>query len=85
MGVWQGVAIDSLKFHPGLPCPALVRPAGEPARNGLMAVLGMARPLNGWLEVVFYPFGHPVAYVYAERRKCVAVAVGSVGWRELAG
>jgi hypothetical protein len=28
MGVWQGVAMDSLKFHPGPPCPTLLRPAG---------------------------------------------------------
>jgi hypothetical protein len=27
MGVWQGVAMDSLKFHPGLPCPTLLCPA----------------------------------------------------------
>jgi hypothetical protein len=25
-GVWQGVAIDSLKFHPG---PTFIRPAGR--------------------------------------------------------
>jgi hypothetical protein len=30
MGVWEGVAMDSLKFHLGLPCPTLVRPAGWP-------------------------------------------------------
>jgi hypothetical protein len=30
MGVWQGVAMDYLKFHPGLPCPSLQRPAGRP-------------------------------------------------------
>jgi hypothetical protein len=30
MGVWQGVAMDSLKFHPGPPCPTLLRPAGGP-------------------------------------------------------
>jgi hypothetical protein len=28
MGVRQGVAMDSLKFHPGLPCPTLLRLAG---------------------------------------------------------
>jgi hypothetical protein len=27
MGVWQGVAMDSLKFHPGPPYPTLLRPA----------------------------------------------------------
>jgi hypothetical protein len=30
MGVWQGVAMDSPKFHPGPPCPTLLRPAGGP-------------------------------------------------------
>jgi hypothetical protein len=30
MGVWQGVAMDSLKFYPGPTCPILLRPAGTP-------------------------------------------------------
>jgi hypothetical protein len=30
MGVWQGVAINSLKFHQGPPCPTLLHPAGGP-------------------------------------------------------
>jgi hypothetical protein len=30
IGVWQGVAIDSLKFHLGPPCPTLLRLAGGP-------------------------------------------------------
>jgi hypothetical protein len=30
VGVWQRVAIDSLKFHLGLPCPSLLRPVGGP-------------------------------------------------------
>jgi hypothetical protein len=30
MGVWLGVAMDSLKFHAGLPCPTLLHPAGRP-------------------------------------------------------
>jgi hypothetical protein len=30
MGVWQGVAMDSLKYHQGPPCPTLLRPAGGP-------------------------------------------------------
>jgi hypothetical protein len=28
MGVWQGMVMDSLKLHPGPPCPTLLRPAG---------------------------------------------------------
>jgi hypothetical protein len=30
MGVWQGVAMNSLKFHPSLPYPTLLHPAGGP-------------------------------------------------------
>jgi hypothetical protein len=29
-GVWEGVVMDSRKFHPGLPCPTNLRPAGGP-------------------------------------------------------
>jgi hypothetical protein len=28
MGVWERVAMDSLKYHYGPPCPTLLRPAG---------------------------------------------------------
>jgi hypothetical protein len=28
--VWEGVSMDSLKFHSGLPCPNLLCPAGGP-------------------------------------------------------
>jgi hypothetical protein len=39
MGVWQAVAMDSLKFHSGLPCPTLQHPAcGSPLK----------RPFKGW-------------------------------------
>jgi hypothetical protein len=30
-----------------------------------MAVLGVARPQGGWTVAIFYPFGHPMPYVYA--------------------
>jgi hypothetical protein len=30
MGVWQGVAMDSLKDHSGPPCLTLLRPVGGP-------------------------------------------------------
>jgi hypothetical protein len=49
MRVWQGVATDSLKFHPGPLCPTLVRPA-------------VARPQGGQPVAVYYPFGHPTPY-----------------------
>jgi hypothetical protein len=29
MGVFQGVAMDALKYHPGPPCPTLLHPAGR--------------------------------------------------------
>jgi hypothetical protein len=33
MGVWKGVAMDCLKFHPGPPCPTLLRPLKQRARK----------------------------------------------------
>jgi hypothetical protein len=30
LGVWHGVAMGTLKFHPGQPRPTLLRPAGGP-------------------------------------------------------
>jgi hypothetical protein len=43
MGVWQGVAMDSLKFHSGLPCHILVRPAGGPPLKRLFRVWAYRR------------------------------------------
>jgi hypothetical protein len=51
MGVWQGVAMDSLKFHQSPPCLTLLRPTGGP-------------PVSGAGGKVFYPFGHPTPYAY---------------------
>jgi hypothetical protein len=31
MGVWQGVVMEKLEFHPSPPCPTLLRPAGGPS------------------------------------------------------
>jgi hypothetical protein len=31
--VWKGVALDSQKFHPGPPCPTLLRPAVGPCKS----------------------------------------------------
>jgi hypothetical protein len=28
MGLWQGMTMYSVKFHPGPPCPTLLHPAG---------------------------------------------------------
>jgi hypothetical protein len=45
MGVWQRVAMDSLKIHLGQPCPTLQRPAGRPPLKQ-----------SGQPAAVFYPF-----------------------------
>jgi hypothetical protein len=52
IAVWQGVAMDSLKFHPGLPCLNLSRPADGPP---------LKRPYRAE-RAVFNPLGHPVPY-----------------------
>jgi hypothetical protein len=67
MGVWQGVAMDSLKLHPGPPCPTLLRPAASQPRNSLSAISGVTRPQGGQPVVVFYPVGHPTPYAYGPK------------------
>jgi hypothetical protein len=62
MGVWQGVAMDSIKFHPGLPCPILLRPAGGSPLNRPYGCFWGGPPAER--AAVFYPFGHPTPYVY---------------------
>jgi hypothetical protein len=56
--------MDSLKFHPGLPCPTLLCPAGRPFLKPFAAVLKVALPQGGQPAVKFYPFGHPMPYTY---------------------
>jgi hypothetical protein len=65
LGVWQGVAMDALQFHPGPPCLTVLHPADRPP---LTAVSGVARPQSGWPAAVFYLFGHPTPYTYACKR-----------------
>jgi hypothetical protein len=67
ISVWQGVAMDSLKFHTGPPCPTLLCPASGLTPHCLMAVLGVACPQGGPPAAVFYSFGHPTPYDYAFR------------------
>jgi hypothetical protein len=53
--VREGVSTDSLKFHPALPCPTLLRPAGglqpssspldTPSRTGLNRTLHLLHPI----------------------------------------
>jgi hypothetical protein len=55
--------MDSLKFHPGLPCPAFPRPVRRlPLKLGVG--IGVARPQSGWLAAIFYTLGHPSPYAY---------------------
>jgi len=42
LGVWQWVAVDPVKFHPGFPCPTLLcRTGGPPPQTAL-------KPFQGW-------------------------------------
>jgi hypothetical protein len=65
-GVWQGVAMDFLKFQPYPPFPTFLRPADGPP---LKRSYGLAPPEGGRPASIFYLFGHPMLYAY--------VAVGS--------
>jgi hypothetical protein len=47
MGVWQGVGMDSLKFHSDLPCPTLLRPAGRQPLKRLYSHFRGGLP-TGW-------------------------------------
>jgi hypothetical protein len=64
MGVWQGVAMDSLKFHPVPPYPTLYPLQAGHDSDGLTAVSGVARPQGGRLAAISYPIGHPTPYAY---------------------
>jgi hypothetical protein len=44
MGVWQGVAMDSLKFHPGPPCPTLLLPSFTPLDTPRRTPMGTSSP-----------------------------------------
>jgi len=78
MGVWQGVAMDSLKIHLGSPYPTLLCPAlpfyALPYLS--MPCPTLLRPMGGppetalwpfqggWPAAVFYPLGHLTPYAY---------------------
>jgi hypothetical protein len=49
--------MESLKFHPGPPCPTLLCSAGW--------LCGVARLQGGRFEAVFYIFGYYTLYAYA--------------------
>jgi hypothetical protein len=60
-GVWEGVAMDSLKFHLDPPSPTLLLSVAQP-QNGLM-VSGVAHLQGVRPAAVFYPFGHPMPII----------------------
>jgi hypothetical protein len=68
VGVWQGVAMDSIMYHSGLPYPILLHSAGGPPRNGLTAVSRVVCLKYGRPAAVFYPFGHPTLYAYEQNQ-----------------
>jgi hypothetical protein len=62
MGVWQGVAMDSLGFHPGPSFPTLLRPAdGLPPKRPYSCFRGSLP--TGWAAYGrLLPPGHPPLY-----------------------
>jgi len=50
MGVWQGVTMDSLKYHLGPPCPTLLRTAGRPPLKRPYGGAGSLRPSSTLLD-----------------------------------
>jgi hypothetical protein len=59
------MAMDSLKFHLGLPSPTFHALQASHPLNGLKAILGVARPQGGQPVAILYPFGHPTLNTYA--------------------
>jgi hypothetical protein len=47
VGIWQGVAMDSLNYCFNPPCPTLLCPAGGQPWNGLMGVSRVPAPMAG--------------------------------------
>jgi hypothetical protein len=64
MFVWQGVAMDPLKFHTGPPCPTLLCPAGMPPLKQLYRRF-RGSPQGRRPMAIFHPFRHPTPYPYA--------------------
>jgi hypothetical protein len=69
VGVWQGVAMDSLKFYPGPPCLTLLCPAGgSTLKRALKRFMG--GPPVGWVAYGhLLPPGHPTLYAYGWKMK----------------
>jgi hypothetical protein len=63
-GVCQGVAMASIKYHSGPPCPTLLCLAGGLPLKRPYGLFRVALPQGGRPATVFYPFGHPTPYLY---------------------
>jgi hypothetical protein len=68
MGVWKGVAMDSLKFNPDQPCPTLICPASRLSLKLPYSRFRGGEPTGQGCVAVFYPFGYPAPYAYRGRR-----------------
>jgi hypothetical protein len=66
MGVWQGVAMDSLQFHSGRHAPPFYE---------LTVVLRVACLQGGRPVTVFYPYERPTLYTYGFRVKRVTLKI----------
>jgi hypothetical protein len=65
MGLWQRVAMDSLKFLLCPPCSTLLHPVGgPPLKRAYGCFSEVARPQGGWPVAIFYTFGYPMPYTY---------------------
>jgi hypothetical protein len=64
MGVWQGMAMDSLKFHLGRPCPTLLCPdGGSPLTQPYVGFRG-GLPRGQEACSPLLPLGHRTPYAY---------------------
>jgi hypothetical protein len=72
MGVWQGVAMDSLKFRSGPPCPILLRPTGGPPLKWPYGRFKGGPSQGVRHAAVFYPIGDPTPYASGEETETEA-------------
>jgi hypothetical protein len=59
--IWHGVSADSLKFHPGLPCPTFLRPVG--GLQPFSTPLGYPTPYGPDWDLILVTLG--VFYVFS--------------------
>jgi hypothetical protein len=68
IGVWKGVPMDSLNFHPGPLCLTLLHPARGDTPVMALVISGVVHQQDGRPAPIFYPFGHPTPYAYEHLR-----------------